>query len=257
MNNRVFFTSIPKCGKNIIYSLFGGLGYSRHAFETERFARDAYFDKFELDNYLYPRAQLGAFDFSGFATELGRMRPRSVFHRHLLPRSEFFAALSNAGIRPILVVRDPRDAALSAAHWAIAGKPEHVVAILPSRDPKEIVRFLLRGDHDTVKFADHFDAYRDWCSNPETLVVRFEDIIGASGGGSAERQRWIVERILNHVGISDTQAVIASAIDSVFNRRAGTFFKGQIGSWREFADAELNQLFEAMAGHLLETWGYE
>ena len=257
VNPRVFFTSIPKCGKNLLYSMFASLGFVRHKQETDVYAQDAYTCLLKGINYVYADADCKYGRFSLFAHELGRMQPNSIFHRHLLPLPEFFRALAHARIKPILVIRDPRDALLSAAHYANHhGKPDHFVGLLPSRRLKDIVRVLLSGEQGTVGFADHFDAYLPWLQEPNTLVVRFEDLIGERGGGSRPRQLEVVAQTLGHVGLPADPGRVAQAADRVFNPRAGTFFRGKIGEWARLNDAVLDDLFMRHAGHLLGRWGY-
>jgi hypothetical protein len=256
MDQRVFFTSIPKCGKNILYSMFGGLGYRRHVHKDDSYSAAAYFAAFDRVNYVYVSSHESQAAAGSLDAELARMRPRSVFHRHLLPTREFSRAFEAAGIKPVFVVRDPRDALLSAANYALAGKPSHIVERMPPGDLRAATLFLLRGDNDTVPFADHFDAYRAWLHEPRTLTIRFEDIIGVAGGGSADAQRECLERVLVHVGSAHTPDDVETAARHVFNPRAGTFRRGQIGGWRDFADPALDAEFKRLAGHLLGPWGY-
>lgn len=151
MASQVFFTSIPKCGKNLIYSLFHGLGYARHFPSTEDYAEAAYAAAFTGINYAYsPRTEGYPPDvFRGFAAELAAMPERSVFHRHLLPRPEFREMLQAAGVRALFVVRDPRDAVVSAANYARAqGKPVQIAHRMEGLDIGEMLRFLHRVDYD-------------------------------------------------------------------------------------------------------------
>ncbi len=257
MRQKVFFSSIPKCGKNLLYSLFHGLGYERYFPQGELYAEAAYAEAFDGVNYAYPaRGEAFPADvLDGFAGELASMKPGMVFHRHLLPRPEFRAMLQAAEVKPLFVVRDPRDAVVSAGNYALSQKkPVQIVERLGDRDLPGILRFLLRGEGGTEPFLTQFEAFYGWAEWPEVLVVRFEDLIGAAGGGSAERQRATLAAIMAHVG--DGDADLDRAAESVFNPRAGTFFKGQIGSHRTVLTGDLADLFESRFGALLDLWGY-
>lgn len=254
---RVFFTSIPKCGKNLLYSLFHALGFKRHFPAGERYAEAAYAAAFKGINYAYP-PQTEPFtlaDRDGFAAELALMPERSVFHRHLPPEAGFRAALRQAAFRPLLVVRDPRDALLSAANYALnQGKPAQIVERLGDRGLDDILRFLLKGEEGTAPFLDQFAVFHPWTTWDEVMTVRFEDLIGARGGGSDQTQQETLIRLLEHVGADPGQT--AAAAEQVFNPRAGTFFKGQIGGHRQYIRGDIARLFEERFGDTLAQWGY-
>lgn len=254
---RVFFTSIPKCGKNLLYSLFHGLGFKRHFPTSERYAEAAYAAAFTGLNYAYPPRDepFTAADRDGLRDELAAMSDNTVFHRHLLPEPAFRAMLNEAGIRPLFIVRDPRDALVSAANYALEqAKPVQIVERLGARGFEDILRFLLRGEEGTAPFLDQFTAFHPWTEWEEVLTVRFEDLIGERGGGSEAAQRETLVRLLEHVGADPSQ--VAAAMDCVFNPRAGTFFRGQIGSHRAHFRGDIGDLFERSFGRLLDVWGY-
>ena len=254
---RVFFSSIPKCGKNLLYSLFLGIGFKRHFHHSEVYAEAAYATLFKQINYAYPYKE-PSHNYSSILSlreELTSIPDQSVFHRHLLPLPEFRRILKDAGMRTLFIVRDPRDALVSAANYAIKQrKPVHIVQRMQSFEIRKVLLFLLRGDNGTAPFLEQFIAFHAWQSWEEVLTVRFEDLVGELGGGSSAMQYGALMRILDHVKVNP--AVIHNAAESVFNRRVGTFFRGQIDSYREHFYGDVEDLFNHRFGFLLDSWGY-
>ena len=90
--------------------------------------------------------------------------------------------------------------------------------------------------------------------HPAVCKVRYEDLIGPEGGGSKERQRAAVERVLSHLGADVAPELVCGPL---YNAQAWSFHKGQPGAWKEaFSSANLRQ-FYTVYGDLLEQYGYE
>ena len=88
------------------------------------------------------------------------------------------------------------------------------------------------------------------------MLVKFEDLVGTKGGGSAEAQRLAVERVAEHLGVGVDEATMRAVEEGLFG--AGrTFRKGQIGGWREEFSAEHARAVEEVLGSLLVELGYK
>lgn len=261
----LFFSSIPKCGKNLIYSFFFALGYKRFQFEDESYNHYSNLLPFrdfpDRDHYLTERSSLRGIDHVQAALDFGnriRAIPHGyIGHRHMHPDGELLQALRAAGIKPIFIYRDPRDCLVSAVHWAFKGYPEHISRKLGGLPEERAILVLLEGSDSLVPFADWFDAYRSWLSVPDAIVLRFEDVIGARGGGSDARQRECFANAIHRLGIQALPQAFDSALSMAFNPRAGTFRSGQIGGWRNAFSREVAREFDLKAGHLLGLWNYE
>ena len=83
-------------------------------------------------------------------------------------------------------------------------------------------------------------------------MVRFEELIGARGGGNDETQARTIRAIYDHLGL----AVPARLSERLFSSASPTFRRGQIGGWRESFDAGLEALFQQEAGNWMEVYGY-
>lgn len=259
----LFFSSIPKCGKNLIYSFFFALGYKRFRFEDESYNNFSNFLPFQdlqdRDHYVNERSSVHGINYEratlGFRTAICAIPGGHIGHRHMHADGELLNALRAARIKPIFIYRDPRDCLVSAVHYAfIQGYPEHISRRLSGLSEEDALLALLSGGDSLIPFASWFDAYRPWLSVPDAITLRFEDIIGARGGGSDARQRECLGNVVSGLGIQVTHQVFDDALTMAFNPRAGTFRSGQIGGWQESFSKKVAQEFELKAGHLLNLW---
>ena len=87
-------------------------------------------------------------------------------------------------------------------------------------------------------------------------MVKFEDLVGTKGGGSAEAQRLAVERVASHLGVEVEEATMGVVEKDLFGV-GRTFRKGQIGGWREEFSEEHARAVKGVMGSLLVELGYE
>jgi hypothetical protein len=88
--------------------------------------------------------------------------------------------------------------------------------------------------------------------HPNVCKVSFEELVGPEGGGSTEAQARTVERVAEFVG-ADPENGIA---ERLYRRDAFSFYKGQIGAWRDVFTPEHLRLFERRFGEVLSLYGY-
>jgi hypothetical protein len=94
-----------------------------------------------------------------------------------------------------------------------------------------------------------------WLLNhPNVCKVSFEQLVGPQGGGSTETQRDAVRRVVEFLELDADPAAVSARL---FRRDAFSFFKGQIGAWREVFTAEHTELFRQRSGRVLPLYGYE
>ena len=86
--------------------------------------------------------------------------------------------------------------------------------------------------------------------------MKFEDLVGPKGGGSAEAQRRAVGRVAEHVGAPAGERAMRLVAEGLFGE-GRTFRKGQIGGWREEFSPEHVRAAREVAGTLLVELGYE
>ncbi|HET7017305.1 MAG TPA: hypothetical protein VFI65_25500 [Streptosporangiaceae bacterium] len=90
-------------------------------------------------------------------------------------------------------------------------------------------------------------------SHPNVCKVSFEELIGAQGGGSEERQRDAVNRIADFLGV---RTEVETVLPRLYNRNSFSFFKGQTHAWRDVFTPYHRQLAEQRFGEMLALYGY-
>ncbi len=163
----------------------------------------------------------------------------------------------------IQIIRDPRDVAVSFAHWiqtrpdyyaypAFAGLSlsERMLALINGR---QCARLRLR------PLAEVLDRSLGWISQKDVLVLRFEDLVGEKGGGSPKAQKKAVSLAAEFLYGQGSAALRGLDLERVRNSLFGgakTFRQGTIGAWRKEFTRPVEQAFEKSLGHKLSLWGY-
>lgn len=261
----LFFSSIPKCGKNIVYSFLfelgykpselndGGLYYAVNCRESRSMD--------ERDHYLVAHRELTPdetqFGKRALEEKMASLRTGEVLHRHFYYTEHLSSVLSQSNIKTIFVYRDPRDCLLSAVNYVFdQHKPEHIYKRLQSLTREQAALSMLKGDSRLIPFAEWFDGYYSWLDAPNVIALRFEDIIGAKGGGSDVAQKIAFSKLVNELGILVPPELFERALSCAFNASAGTFRKGQIGSWVHESTWGIRRTFHASCKSLPAKWGY-
>jgi hypothetical protein len=106
-----------------------------------------------------------------------------------------------------------------------------------------------------------FPAQRDfhrmiWMLNhPDVCKTSFEELVGPRGGGSAESRDQALARIFEFLGVTGVEP--AEVAGRLFNPDVFSFYRGQIGGWREDFTAANRRLAEMRFGDVLRLYGYE
>ena len=82
-----------------------------------------------------------------------------------------------------------------------------------------------------------------WLKDQDTLVVRFEDLVGYQGGGNDDIQRSTIVSILNFLGIEKKDDEIKEIQSFLFGGTL-TFREGQINAWQSRIDAATLKLMK-------------
>jgi len=195
----------------------------------------------------------------GLTGLLGRMRPGQVVVSHLRHSEDAERALARAGVRGLFMVRDPRDILVSQIHYATS-RADHrthdLFASLP--DERARLRAAIVGDPagPLPSIAERLSYFQGWLSS-DLLLVRFEDLVGPAGGGSADRQRDLIRRIFEHVGVEADERRVEAVTRRLFSSDSPTFRSGQVGSSGRFFDDELERLLRETVGDGAAPYGYE
>lgn len=164
--------------------------------------------------------------------------------------------------RVLFMYRDPRDMVLSMVNFLL-GKTVQGYGnfsefqvfnqILASKGtPEDQLLYALTdpafpgsGDHERMLWL---------LNHPKVCTLSFEQLVGERGGGSAEAQLDAVRRVIDFVG---ADADPEKTADGIFRKDSFSFFKGQIGSWREAFTPAVEKLAHERLATALREYGYE
>jgi hypothetical protein len=154
--------------------------------------------------------------------------------------------------------RDPRDSLLSLVNYLLqrANDPyspfarntiyAEILASMPSVSDQVDFAIEHMGDH-VEKFARN-----SWMLfHPAVAKVSFEELVGSNGGGTATAQREAVGRVGDFLGEHPR-----GSDHRLYDPTGRTFFRGQVGAWRDEFSAGQVAAFARRHGDVLRTYGY-
>ncbi len=152
----------------------------------------------------------------------------------------------------LFIYRDPRDVAVSMAHW-MRKKPLDSIALIPNLE-------LINDDELLTKCINYtrqlFAQWHLWKQNKAAHLIRFEDLVGTKGGGSHRAQLRAIKGIARHLKLRANKKKI-KAIAQILFGGTPTFRKGQIGVWRTTFNSAHIKLAHELMGKLIINMGYE
>jgi len=194
--------------------------------------------------------------------DLQRFSSGDVAYGHLHALPEVVSLLTQDGVAPFFILRDPRDVCVSHVHYVTEMEPNHVHHHYYRYDLEnfdERLRTSILGRPELeIPFPDirgRFEPYLGWLEHPEVLILQFEDFI--------TQQDKTLLKVLDHargrgfpvnVGEQEALDILKSAIDPA---KSPTYRSGKVGKWRESFTEEHKALFKEITGDLLVRLGYE
>jgi hypothetical protein len=158
------------------------------------------------------------------------------------------------------MIRDPRDIVVSGVFYMLK-KRNHEFHDLFSQCPnvRSCIEMSIVGNGaaNLQDIRSSLMRYAGWIDCPEALTVRFEDLIGERGGGSAECQMHTIEGLFEHIGVQLDASFQRTLKNQLFSSASPTFRKGRIGGWVKYFDADLRATFKDVANDILIKFGYE
>jgi hypothetical protein len=194
----------------------------------------------------------------GFEKLLRRIRSGQVVASHLRFSPGLPEKLARSGVAGVFLVRDPHDIVVSQIHYVAKREDHRLHDVFAERaDTREKLRLAIGGDRarGVPSIGDRLDYFAGWL-DAGCLVLRFEDLVGAGGGGDDTRQTDAVASLYRHVGLPADERTVASICKQLFSSDSPTFRKGSIGGWRDSFDAELEELFDSVVGDRAAPYGY-
>lgn len=187
------------------------------------------------------------------------------FHIHALPTQEIIDTLKENSYRVIFLMRDPRDVVISFYYYVESGWtygpfcPRNCFYSEFSQDGKR--QEIISGDVFGVSIpTDIIGGRIPWMHQGSNFVytARFENLVGATGGGSDELQKNEIVNIANHIGVTLDHNLLSQVTTNLFGgENERTFRKGKIGSWKDEFNLKDKESFKKVFGKQLIDLGYE
>jgi hypothetical protein len=263
-----FINSFPKSGTNLLHKALELLGYKyarlgiadtllRGRYPLlRRLVRSNPLDWRKVNIGLYTDAPVGSIWLRYRLTHLGRT---AFITGHTRYSQEFAALLERCDVQPLIVIRDPRDVLISHARYIPKRRDIYLGRMLSGQLDSDLLR-VLEGDRSgevvVRPFAEAYDEFLPWVDKYSASIVRFEDLVGAPGGGTAEAQGWAIERICKLLGRTATKSDLRVIRDCLFGGTR-TFSVGQAEAWRgNEAFRRIERQFYRVMKPVLDRLGY-
>jgi hypothetical protein len=154
--------------------------------------------------------------------------------------------------------RDPRDSLLSLVNYLLQRANDPYSPFARNAIFAEILESMPSAsaqlDFAIGQMGEHVEKYtrNNWLLfHPSVANVSFEELVGTDGGGTESQQLATVRRIGDFLGTTPRDQDLR-----LFDSSARTFFRGQVGAWREVFSAEQTRTFGRLHGDVLRTYGY-
>ncbi len=195
---------------------------------------------------------------------------KTAYRSHLYYNNEYDKFLNSKNFRKILLLRDPRAVLVSFANMVKDGfESDHYI------DFEDLLLDLIDGrqkhyipwaasKHSAYPFIwkvgmfDFYKKYLPFIDTKNCLIVRFENLVGAKGGGSDEFQAHEIKLIAQHVGLALDDTKVAEIMRDLFGESA-TFYQGTVDGWKKYFTPTIKEAFKNVPGadELLIALGYE
>lgn len=238
--SRVFSVSIPKSGTHLLERAL-----CLHPRFYRKWIRTVHGDNIE--------------SMGGLATLLPRIRKAQVVMSHLHWSQAEADALQASDLRTIFMMRDPRDVLASEVSYVMR-RPSHDLHAIYASEPDDQARYRLVLEGDEARkiepFARRLEYFLNWMDT-DMHVVRFEELVGAQGGGSDATQRAALRGLYTAIGAPLSDSQVDRVCQQLFSTNSPTFQRGQIRGWQDKLDNDLMDQFRDVAGDAMRRMGYE
>lgn len=194
------------------------------------------------------------------AAMLRNVSPGRCVWGHLTPEPGILELLRDLDVKVMLIVRDPRAVVRSLADWYVDDRAGHRLRdqVLGSTLDERInmamgfVRDEPRADRLDVTWG----RYAAWLDVPDVIAVRYEDLVGPQGGGSAAAQLDAIGRVARWLDLGADDDVLAEVAGQIYGG-SSTFRVGKADRWADDLDASQRKVIEDHLSAPMEALGYE
>lgn len=175
----------------------------------------------------------------------------TFLHFHTPFTREFEAYLTSKDCVVFFVKRDPRDQIVSLLnHYKKFGFIDQRVAQYTTDD--ERILFMIRHH-----MKANLQLFKGWLSSTIAVVLDFDKLMGSHGGHSSDEEAVNEIRKLASalsLDVSDDE------LDAIYHKHfgaKGAFFRGKVGSWKDYFSDQHKQAVKEEVGLTLIELGFE
>ncbi|WP_188151604.1 sulfotransferase domain-containing protein [Teredinibacter waterburyi] len=192
--------------------------------------------------------------------KLINIKKGQFLNAHLPSHKKVIDIVDRKNIKSILMIRDPRDVVISNYKYVneidITHPTHKIISTL--NDDNERLLAVIRGIDGAIASVDELWRRFDyWFNDSNTLIVKYEDLVGPLGGGNLKTQVYTVKNIAEHIGVNISSDEIEYIAKNIYSSKASTFRKGTVGGWKKTFNKEHIQVFKKQSKDLLIKLGYE
>ena len=262
----VFINSLPKSGTNLVAKALQLFGYKALHTVAVTIRDDI--------PYSWVRQICSTFDnkYYSIGVDVPKKVPQ-IYVNYLISKinkaefrgghivdSSFYQLLGNKNVSPILIVRDPRAVLASYVPYVKRFKGHRLYPLFKSMSEIDAYQFALHGGEwkgilqpSLLNRCLQIDAMKKDFKDTQ-LTLRFEDIVGAKGGGDDALQVQALQNLANFTQADSKR--IDFVQKNLFGEGRDTFRKGQIHSWTEEMPKEIIEESSELLTSIIEKWGY-
>tara|TARA_B110000438_G_C15728697_1_gene613259 strand:- start:329 stop:1129 length:801 start_codon:yes stop_codon:yes gene_type:complete len=188
--------------------------------------------------------------------------PGEIVRGHLYFTPAVESALKQKHCIHLFIYRDPRDVVCSEAYYLANMNRWHRLhkTFRSLEDEGSRIQFAIEGDKQgiaPVPYEDinaRFKHYEPWISSPNTVSIRFEDLIGDQRDTTLHS---IITKLSDHLpGLNEESH--SECMAQIQPEKSHTFRKGGgVSSWQKRFTPQHKKVFKEIAGKLLIDLGYE
>lgn len=257
---RVVVNSLPKAGTHLLRRLLGmapRFRYSGLHIANRRFLLD-------LSTAQNPKTD-PLFDLDRLEQTLAGTPQGQFVTTHFYYQAALESMFDRLRFKRIMLLRDPRDLVVSHARYVASLRRN----ILHRRYTTELndddarlmasIRGLpsVGGEPGLIDIGLRLRRFQPWLDRDNTLVCRFESLVGPKGGGNRDAQLREIDAIFRFIDRPLSGDRLVAVADHVWSPASATFRKGVIGDWRNHFTPDHVAAFKEVAGDALIQLGYE
>ena len=195
---------------------------------------------------------------------IDRTVPGEVVGAHIFHHPVHAAVLARHNCAHFFVYRDPRDVAVSEAHYLTRMNRWHrmhryFARRLETDDDRIEAAIVGVSQRDTrydyPDIGQRFARYRGWLDRNDVFAVKFEDLIGE------RRRETLADLATFYAGSGNADIDVGKTLDSIEAnidpRQSHSFRQGGSGGWKKAFTPRHKEQMKAVAGQLLIDLGYE